>query len=161
MRCFLDPRSKFSGHSDRAKGRQADFGTTLEFQVRVDRASRRIAASAERIYRALTDRDAVQQWLPPRGARGIMEEFEPRAGGASKMTPVLDMEGETGSRKASRNTNSIDGRFVELIPNKLVQQIFKFRSEDLRRRNDDEMDTHTHVRKNGCRNLGRECSGWD
>lgn len=98
--------------------------------MRVDRASRRMAATAMRIYRALTDRDAVQSWLPPAGARGIVEEFEPWPGGAFKMTLVFATVGETATRKSSPTTDVVIGEFLELVPDRLVRQRFKFKSDD-------------------------------
>ena len=98
--------------------------------MRVDRASRKIAAPPERIYQALTTRDAVQTWLPPAGARGIVDEFEPRKGGAFSLTLVFDTPGETGARKSSATTDVVNGVFLDLVPNQQVRQRFTFRSED-------------------------------
>jgi uncharacterized protein YndB with AHSA1/START domain len=98
--------------------------------MRVDRASRRIAAPADKIYRALTDASAVQGWLPPKGARGIVEAFEPRAGGAFRMTLVFETPGETGRRKSSPTTDVVEGEFLELVPSEVIRQRFTFRSED-------------------------------
>ena len=98
--------------------------------MRIDRASRRIAATADRIYWALTDRDMVQRWLPPEGARGIIEKFEPRSGGAFRMTLVFDTPGESGTRKSSPTTDVVHGEFLELVPGKRVRQRFEFKSDD-------------------------------
>jgi len=98
--------------------------------MRVDRATRRIAATADRIYQALTDREMVQSWLPPEGARGIIDEFEPRPGGAFRMTLVFGTPGESGARKSSLTTDVVDGEFLELVPDRLVRQRFEFRSDD-------------------------------
>ncbi|MEW5687484.1 MAG: SRPBCC domain-containing protein [Pseudomonadota bacterium] len=98
--------------------------------MRIDRASRRIKAPADRIYRALTDREAVQSWLPPAGARGEIEAFDPTPGGAFRMTLVFDTAGDTGRRKSSANTDVVDGEFLRLVPERLVQQRFTFRSAD-------------------------------
>src|SRR5690349_23210040 len=98
--------------------------------MRVDRSSREIAATLSRVYNALTERDAVQSWLPPAGARGIVHEFEPRAGGAFRMTLVFDSPGATGTRKSSPRTDVVDGEFLALIRDKLVRQRFAFRSDD-------------------------------
>ena len=98
--------------------------------MRVDRASLRIAASASGIYRALTDREAVQNWLPPAGAQGLIDAFDPRPGGAFRMTLVFEGPGKTGSRKSSANTDVVDGEFVELVPDRLVRQRFVFQSKD-------------------------------
>ncbi len=89
-----------------------------------------MAAPAERIYQALTSRDAVQSWLPPAGARGIVHEFEPRPGGAFRLTLVFDTAGETGARKSSSNTDVVNGEFLDLVPNQRVRQSFTFSSED-------------------------------
>lgn len=96
--------------------------------MRIDRASRRIAASAESVYRALTDRQAVESWLPPAGARGVVHEFEPRVGGLFRMTLVFDAPGSQG--KSTENTDAIEGEFLALIPNEQVRQRFTFRSGD-------------------------------
>jgi uncharacterized protein YndB with AHSA1/START domain len=98
--------------------------------VRVDRASRQIAALPDRVYQSLTNREAVQSWLPPAGARGIVHDFEPQAGGAFRMTLVFETRGETGARKSSSNTDVVDGEFLDLIQNSLVRQRFTFKSDD-------------------------------
>lgn len=98
--------------------------------MRVDRASRDLAAPPDRVFRALTTREAVQSWLPPSGARGIVQAFEPRAGGAFRLTLVFDTPGETGTRKSSSSTDVVDGEFLDVVPNELVRQRFTFRSQD-------------------------------
>ena len=102
----------------------------MNFAKRVDRSNRRIAASPSRVYRALTSREAVQTWLPPVGARATVEAFDPRPGGAIRMTLIFDDPGKTGSRKSSINTDVVTGEFDELIPNSRVRQRFTFQSED-------------------------------
>lgn len=99
---------------------------------RVDRASRRISASADAVYRALTDREAVERWLPPTGARGEIEAFEPRAGGAFRMILIFEAPDASGTRKSSDTTDVVEGEFLDLVPDALVRQRFTFRSEDPR-----------------------------
>jgi uncharacterized protein YndB with AHSA1/START domain len=60
-----------------------------------DRAQQHTSAAPQDVYSALVDRDAVAQWLPPDGATGEIHIFEPRIGGAFKMT--LRFSGSTGS----------------------------------------------------------------
>jgi len=103
---------------------------TKERLMRVDRASRQMAAPRSRIYQALTNRDAVQSWLPPAGARGIIEAFDPRPGGAFRMTLVFETPGESGTRKSSSTSDIVDGEFLELVSDTLVRLRFTFRSED-------------------------------
>ncbi len=95
--------------------------------MRIDRAVRRIAASADRIYQALTDGAMVQSWLPPEGARAIMEAFEPWPGGAFRMTLLFET---LGTGKSSPATDIVEGVFLDLVPGRLVRQRFEFRSED-------------------------------
>ena len=98
--------------------------------MRVDRAFREIAAPADRIYRALVTRGAVETWLPPPGASGVIHDFEPTPGGAFRMTLTFEATGETGAGKSSANTDVVDGRFLELVPKERVRQRFTFNSED-------------------------------
>ena len=58
--------------------------------TRTDRASRLIMAPADLVYRALVDPAMVVEWLPPRGARGSIDEFDPRPGGAFRMTLTFE-----------------------------------------------------------------------
>ncbi|MBP2160241.1 MULTISPECIES: SRPBCC family protein [Asticcacaulis] len=95
--------------------------------MRTDRAHRHIKATPQRIYRALTDRDEVQAWLPPEGAHGIIEAFEPRAGGAFRITLMFETDG---AGKSSANTDIVSGVFLELVPDRCVRQRFEFTSDD-------------------------------
>lgn len=97
--------------------------------MRIDRASRTIAAEPERVYRALTEAEAVRTWLPPAGARGMIEAFEPRPGGAFRMTLIFDKADGT-ERKSSADSDVVNGQFVELAPNVRVRQRFAFESDN-------------------------------
>jgi orotate phosphoribosyltransferase len=94
---------------------------------RVDSASRLIAAPVERVYRALVDPASVEQWLPPEGAAGTVEAFEPRPGGAFRMTLRFVA---SGIGKTTRDTDVVVGRFVELEPDRRIVQEFDFISDD-------------------------------
>lgn len=59
-----------------------------------------------------------------------MHEFEPRVGGAFRLTLVFDTPGETGARKSSSNTDVVNGEFLDLVSNQQVRQRFTFNSED-------------------------------
>lgn len=96
---------------------------------RIDRASLRMPASPERIYAAFIDASALIKWLPPKGARGIIDAFEPRPGGIFRMTLVFDAATATGGKTTS-NTDVVSGRFVELIPGKRIVWAIDFESND-------------------------------
>ncbi|WP_229266837.1 SRPBCC family protein [Leptospira sp. severe_002] len=97
--------------------------------TRTDRASRLIAAPPDVVYRALVDPAMVIEWLPPSGARGSIEEFDPRPGGAFCMTLTFEDSGYT-QGKSTPKTDVVKGEFVELETNRRVTQRFAFDSPD-------------------------------
>lgn len=98
--------------------------------MRIDRASQWMKAPAGSVYGALTTRDAVQAWLAPAGARAVVHEFEPRPGGRIRVTLIFETLGATGARKSSKNTDVVEGDFLELSPDEMVRQRFTFVSDD-------------------------------
>lgn len=99
--------------------------------MRVDRATRLIAAPRERVFEAFVSPDAIVQWLPPSGAKAVLEEFDPRPGGAFRMTLIFAQPGN-GNRKTSENSDTVDGRFLKIVPPEMIEQQFDFVSEDPR-----------------------------
>jgi uncharacterized protein YndB with AHSA1/START domain len=99
--------------------------------VRVDRASHLVMAPRERIFRAFVEPDAVVRWLPPSGAQAVLEEFDPRPGGRFRMTLMFG-EGGVTKRKTSEISDTVDGRFVDVVPPEMIEQEFAFVSADPR-----------------------------
>ena len=97
--------------------------------ARTDRASRLILAPPLWVYRALVDPRQLVLWLPPRGARAIIDEFDPRPGGAFAMTLVFADPAKTDAKSAA-DSDVVRGRFVDLVPGSLVTQCFEFESAD-------------------------------
>ena len=98
-------------------------------QGRTDSANRFIAASADVIYRAFVDPAAWPQWLPPEGMTGRVYEFDARPGGKYRMALTHDGD-HANAGKTSDDTDIVEGRFVELIPNERVVQLVTFQSDD-------------------------------
>lgn len=71
----------------------------------------------------------VVEWLPPRGARGIMDAFDPRPGGAFCMTLTFD-DPSLPRGKTTRSADVVKGRFVSVKTNRSVTQAFEFDSAD-------------------------------
>lgn len=94
---------------------------------RIDTASRIVSASAEAIYAALVDRDALLAWLPPEGMTGEILEFDPRPGGAFRLALHYSAPGHG---KTTDDTDLVESEFVELIPGHRVVQLVRFRSDD-------------------------------
>jgi uncharacterized protein YndB with AHSA1/START domain len=99
---------------------------------RIDSASLLIAASPETIYRAFVDPEAWPRWLPPEGMTGHIYEFDARPGGAYRMALIYRDDDHPNAGKTSDDTDVVQGRFVELIPNERVVQSVTFESNDPR-----------------------------
>ena len=103
--------------------------TSRTSEKRTDRAGRRVQASPLGVYEALTRQDAVAAWLPPAGARGEIFAFEPRIGGAFRMTLHFTQDA-AGKGKTSENSDTIKARFLALEPSRLVRWSVDFDSDD-------------------------------
>lgn len=96
---------------------------------RIDSASRVIMASPQTIYQAFLTPEAFVSWLPPKGMSGQIDMFDPRVGGAYRMTLTYEMD-DSPPGKTSENTDVAQGKFLELVPGKRIVQAIKFNSED-------------------------------
>lgn len=70
--------------------------------------------------------NVLVRWLPPNGAIGEIDVFEPHVGGRLRMT--LKFDAATG--KTSENTDVVDARFSDLEPGKLIGLTVEFVSND-------------------------------
>lgn len=102
---------------------QADNG-------RVDVASRIIAAAPAVLYRAHLDPQALICWLPPNGMTGRIEKFEPRVGGTYRMVLTHEQSLHSAPGKTTDHSDVVQGRFVELVQDKLIAQVVQFESDD-------------------------------
>src|SRR5690625_5253048 len=96
---------------------------------RTDSASRAIKASPQIIYRAFLNPDSLVSWLPPEGMSGRIDLFDPREGGAYKITLMYGREGLKFA-KSSANSDVIQGEFLDLVPARRIVQSVKFASGD-------------------------------
>lgn len=97
--------------------------------ARTDQASRFIPAPAARIYAALVDADARTIWLPPDGMTGRFERFEPRVGGTYRMI-LTYRDASDAPGKSSADSDIVEARFVDLVPNRRVAEAVDFQSDD-------------------------------
>jgi uncharacterized protein YndB with AHSA1/START domain len=87
-----------------------------------------ISAPRERVYSALLDATAVSRWKVPAGMKSRVHEFDPREGGAVRISLTYDERDRTG--KTHGRTDSYSGRFVRLVPNELVVEVDEFETDD-------------------------------
>jgi uncharacterized protein YndB with AHSA1/START domain len=58
--------------------------------VSVTRIDRRVKAPREAVYRALLDAHAVARWVVPDGMTSHVQAFDPRGGGAFRISLTYD-----------------------------------------------------------------------
>lgn len=95
--------------------------------ARIDRAGRTIRASAEAVYRAHLDPDALATWRAPDGMRGEVYSFDAREGGGYRMALIYEGDGQG---KTSGKADVFEGTFVELVPDRKIVERVTFESDD-------------------------------
>jgi uncharacterized protein YndB with AHSA1/START domain len=83
-----------------------------------------VKAPRSSVYRALIDARAVQTWMVPEGMTSQVHVFEPREGGAFRISLTYDAPTETG--KTTAHTDTHHGRFVKLVPDEQVIETTEF-----------------------------------
>ena len=96
--------------------------------MRVDSASRLLAAPPDAIFRAFVEPDLLGAWLPPEGMAGRLERFDPVPGGGFRM--VLRYEQSEGRGKFTEDSDVADTRIVALEPPNRVVWAVDFPSDD-------------------------------
>lgn len=97
----------------------AVYSTRVSWHVNAPRAA---------VYRALLDADAVAGWRVPDGMTSHVHEFEPRAGGAFRVSLTYDAPGQAG--KSSSRTDTYHGHFATLVPDRQVVEVIEFETPD-------------------------------
>ncbi|TDF89176.1 SRPBCC family protein [Paenibacillus piri] len=97
---------------------------------RIDSASKLIKASPRAIYEAFLDPEALVSWLPPEGMNGHIYEFDAREGGAYRMSLTYVETEHSTLGKTSEHADVVQGRFLELVPDKRIVQLVEFESDD-------------------------------
>jgi uncharacterized protein YndB with AHSA1/START domain len=92
------------------------------------RIRRHIAAPRARVYRALLDAHEVARWMVPDGMTSHVHAFDPREGGAFRIS--LTYEAAASAGKSSAHTDTYGGRFVKLVPNEQVVEVVAFETSD-------------------------------
>jgi len=92
------------------------------------RVSRHVRAPRESVYSAFVDPIAISTWMVPTGMTSHLHEFEGREGGRFRIS--LTYDAPTGVGKTTAHTDTFHGRFVKLVPNKLVVEVVEFETAD-------------------------------
>ncbi len=89
---------------------------------RTIRLHRVLPTKPEKVYRAFIDADAKARWLPPNGFTCKVHDWDPKVGGAYRMSFTNFTTG---------NSHSWTGRFLELVPNERVKYADRFDDPNL------------------------------
>jgi uncharacterized protein YndB with AHSA1/START domain len=88
------------------------------------RVTRFLDAPRSRVYRTLLDPSALPHWKVPDGMTLRVHQFEPREGGAIRISLTYDAPSAIG--KTTAHTDTYRGRFVRLIPDELIVEVDEF-----------------------------------
>lgn len=94
----------------------------------VTRVSRRVNAPRPVVYQALLDASTVATWRVPDGMTSRVHEFDPREGGAFRISLIYDAPASTG--KSGAHTDTYHGRFTRLVPDEQVVEVSQFETTD-------------------------------
>lgn len=97
--------------------------------ARTDSASRVIRADPPSVFSALVDADALVEWLPPSGMSGRFERFDVRRGGSYRLVLTYP-ENSPASGKATPDSDIVEARFLDVVPDERVVQAVDFVSDD-------------------------------
>src|SRR2546421_301662 len=92
------------------------------------RVTQHVNAPPEAVYAALLDAHAVATWMVPTGMTSHVHAFDPREGGAFRIS--LTYDAPTGTGKTTAQTDTYHGRFVSLVPDERVVEVVEFETTD-------------------------------
>lgn len=95
------------------------------------KTSRTILATPRAIFRTLLDPETIPAWRAPKGMTARIERFDPRPGGAYRVVLQYSLD-NPGSGKSGSNSDVVDGKFVEILPDERIVEAVPFESEDSR-----------------------------
>jgi uncharacterized protein YndB with AHSA1/START domain len=87
-----------------------------------------MSAPRSAIYRALLDAGAIAKWRVPDGMTSHVHEFDAREGGSFRVSLTYDAPNRRG--KSAQHTDTYHGRFVKLVANEQVVEVFEFETAD-------------------------------
>ena len=81
------------------------------------RLHRVLRATAEKVYRAFLDPDAMVKWLPPHGFTGKVHHLDAKVGGTYKMSFTNFATGQS---------HAFGGTYLELVPHERIRHTDSF-----------------------------------
>ena len=94
------------------------------------RVSRIIKAPRRTVYKACLDPDAVASWRVPDNMTAHVHVFDARESGIYRMSLTYRDPKQSPVGKTSEDTDTFQGRFVELVPDEKIVEAIEFDSRD-------------------------------
>lgn len=94
--------------------------------------SKIIKAPRKAVYQACLDPDAVAAWRSPEHMKGQVHVFDAREGGTFRVSLTYQDPEHSPGGKTSEDTDTFQGRFIELVPDEKIVEIIEFESQDPR-----------------------------
>jgi uncharacterized protein YndB with AHSA1/START domain len=92
--------------------------------------SKIIKAPRRTVYEACLDPDALAKWRVPDNMTAQVHVFEAREGGTYRMSLTYRAPKQSPGGKSSQDTDTFQGRFVELMPDEKIVEAIEFESHD-------------------------------
>ena len=92
--------------------------------------SRIIKAPRSAVYKACLDAAALAKWRVPDNMTARVHVFEAREGGIYWMSLTYRDPKQSPGGKTSEDTDTFQGRFVELVPDEKIVEAIEFESHD-------------------------------
>ncbi len=96
---------------------------------RTDQASLLIHVGRDAVFAALTSRDALLAWLPPKGMQGRFERFDMRSGGGYRLALTYD-DAADAPGKSSADSDVSEVRISQVDPGERLVQEIEFETDD-------------------------------
>ncbi|HKT06876.1 MAG TPA: SRPBCC family protein [Gemmatimonadaceae bacterium] len=96
--------------------------------MRTTRVARHIDAPRALVYRLLLDPAAIAKWKVPDGMTATVHTFEPRQGGAIRVSLTYDAPDAAG--KTTAHTDTYHGRFTQLVTGEKIVEVDEFETTD-------------------------------
>ncbi len=97
--------------------------------MRIDSASRLIAAPPIEIYRAFAEPGAMEQWIAPGNMVAKMLHFDFREGGSYRMRLTF-ADPQQGRGKTSKDSDEVEVKLAKLEYGRRIEQEITFQSDD-------------------------------
>ena len=96
------------------------------------RVSTHVSAAPSEVYRALLDADSIARWRAPDDMTALVHEFDAREGGRFRVSLTYDepTDPDAPRGKTTTRTDTYHGRFVTLVPDRLVVEVTEFETDD-------------------------------